>query len=319
MAYDIAHDTGTPADEARKLLDTAERLLPLIREQKTAAAEILACFDQIETRLSALEEEGVDVRAELGRWEALQRALQARAHWLVPAMASWPAARQQAQAQPERWWWYLDETVAASRRGIWLRRFAKAAAVVAIAVLAVLLLRHFFPTDPQVAAANDRILQAQLHTSKGEWADAFTFYEQATHFTPNDPLLYIWLGVLSEQMEQAEAAPAWYDKARAIINDPTHFYIERAAIYLQINQTSAGERDARAALALNDQSSHAYFVLGGALEMEKRTDEALKAYDQAANLAEKDDPNLTALARVRMGFLLQAQQIQAMEGPTATP
>ena len=154
---------------------------------------------------------------------------------------------------------------------------------------------------------------------EGDWAGAFASYEQAAQFTPDDPGLYLWLGVLSEQLDQPDAAASWYDKARPLINDAVRFYVERAFIYVQANRAADGERDARAALVLNNQSAEAHYVLAGALEMQKRTTEAVEAYNLAANLAEPNDPNLTALARVRLGLLLQSAPFQDMQLPSPTP
>lgn len=319
MAHDIVRENSTPADQVRQLLDQAERTLPMLRAQGTAASALLTTFDQLWAQLPALEQNGMDLRAERGRWEALQRALRARTRWVVPAIAAWDVARQQAQAEPARWWWYLDQTLMAERRRTWRRRLTIVGAVTVLGVVTLLLLRHFFPQDPNVAAAEAHRQQAEHYIQVEDWAGAFTQYEQAIHLTPAEPDLLIWLGVLREQMGEPQAAEPWYDQARLLIADPVRFYVERAFIYLQIQRAAEGERDARAALALNDRSPQAYYVLANAAEMQERLDEAIEAYKRTAVLADEDDPNLAALARVRMAMLLQAAQMQSMQPPSPTP
>jgi len=319
MAHDIAHDTNTPADEVRRLLDTAEGLLPLMRERTSAVSQLLGIFDQLDARIPTLEQQGVDLRGERGRWEALQRGLRSRARWAVSAITSWPAARQQAQPQPEQWWWRLDETLAAERRRAWLRGAVIVLLVVTVGVVGTRLFRFYFPVDPNVAAANDRRLQAERHVREGDWAGAFSMYEQATQFAPDDPMLYLWLGVLSEQMGRPEQAEPWYDKARPLLHDAVRFHVERGFVYLQANRAADGEREARTALDLDNQSAVGYYVLASALEMQKQTDAAIEAYKMAASLAEGNDPDLTALARVHMGLLLQSAPFEDLRMLTPTP
>ncbi len=317
MAHDIVHATETPADQVRKALDQAERALPLLRTEEAAALDLLRTLDQIWAFLPALEREGVDVRAELGRWEALQRAVRARASVIAVRIGAWTAARQQAQAVPERWWWYLDAAHAAARRRLWLRRTGAAAALILVVVALVMFLRARFPVDPNVAAAQDRRLQAERHVANGEWAAALEQFGQAAAFTPNDPEVLIWQGVASEQMGQ-EAEP-FYAQAQALLGDPVRFYIERGFIRLQANQPLESERDAQAALALDAGSAQAAYVLAGALEMQRRLAEAIEAYNRTAVLADETDASLAAAARLRMGMLLQSEQIQSMQPPTPAP
>lgn len=319
MAYDIVHDTNTPADEVRRLLDSAEGLLPLMRGRPSVVSQLLEMFDQLDARIPALEQQGVDMRGEQGRWEALQRALRTRARWAVSAIDSWPAARQQTQPQPGQWWWRLDETLAAERRRAWLRGAAMVLLIVTVGFVAVRIFRIYFPVDPNVAAANDRRLQAERHVREGDWAGAFAMYEQATQFAPDDPMLYLWLGVLSEQMGQPEQAEPWYEKARPLLHDAARFHVERGFFYLQANRPADGEREARAALALDDQSAVGYYVLASALEMQKQTDAAIEAYKMTASLAEGKDADLTALARVHMGLLLQSAPFEDLNALTPTP
>ena len=306
MAHDIVRDNFTPADQVRQLIDQAERTMPMIRTQAAVAATLLATFDQLWALLPALQQEGVDLRAEAGRWEAVQRSLRSRSRWMVSAIGDWDAARSQAQAEPARWWWYLDRTVAAERRRAWRRGLAMAAAVVIVGIVAALLLRRFFPVDPNVAAVEAYRQEAEHYLQQEDWAGAYAQYEQAARLMPTDSELMTWLGVLQEQMGDAQAAELWYDRARPLVSDDVFFYLQRAIVFLQIQRPAAGERDARAALALNDQSPQAYYVLAGAMELDERNNEAIAAYQRAAELADPNDPNLAAMARMRMAMLLQA-------------
>ena len=46
MAHDIVRENSTPADQVRQLLDQAERTLPMLRAQGTAASALLRACDE---------------------------------------------------------------------------------------------------------------------------------------------------------------------------------------------------------------------------------------------------------------------------------
>lgn len=319
MAHDIRRDIGTPAEDLRRLLGQAERLLPDLRSHPEATPELLVTLDQIAALFGELEAQGMDLRPERGRWEGLQRAVHNRIGFVVRSVPDWDTARQHAQATPDRPWWYLDQTLAAARRRNRQRLILTAVAAVALLALAIVVWRVLFPVDPAVAAAQRAMEIAQRHIRLQEWEAAYTSYEEAAQATPNDAVPFIWLGVVKEQLGDSQAAADHFMQAAGLSADAVRYHVEKSFAYNQIGQYVQAEAEARAALAVDPNSPHAHYVLAGALEQQNQIEAALEEFDIASQLAEPIDANLSALARIRLATLLQAAPFREMTEPTTVP
>ncbi len=319
MAHDIRRETGTPAEELRQLLDQSERLLPDLRSSAGATPQLLANLDRIAVLFAELEAQGMDLRPERGRWEGLQRAVNNRIGFVVRSLPDWDAARQQAQATPDRPWWYLDRTLAATRRRSRQRLLLTVAAVVAVIALLIVVWRALFPVDPAVAAAQRAMEMAQRHVRLQEWEAAYASFTEAAQATPSDAIPFIWLGILEEQLGDASAAAGHFTQAEQLLGHPVRFRVEKSFAYNQVGRYPEAETEARAAVALDPNSPHAHYVLAGALEQQDKIDDALLEFDLASQLAEQVDANLAALARIRLATLMQAAPFREAAAPTAVP
>lgn len=319
MAHDIRRDTGTPAETLRRLLDRAERLLPDLRTNPAAASELLTAMDEITALFATLEGQGMDLRPERGRWEGLQRAVNNRIGYVVRGIPDWDRARQAAQAIPDRPWWYLDQTLAATRRRNRRRTLVAAGAGIAALALIVIAWRLLFPVDPAVAAAQRAMELGQRYVRLHEWEAAYASYVEAAQATPDDAIPVIWLGVLKEQLGDRAGAAAYFEQAAQLLPDPVRLQVEKSFAYNQIGQYVEAEAAARAALAIDPNSPHAHYVLAGALERQHQIEAALAEFDLASQLAEKVDANLAALARIRLATLMQTAPLLPADEPTATP
>jgi tetratricopeptide (TPR) repeat protein len=319
MAHDIRRDTGTPAEELRRSLDQAERLLPDLRNNPAAATELLTTMDRIASLFAGLEAEGMDVRPERGRWDGLQRAVTNRIAYVVRSVPDWDAARREAQATPDRPWWYLDRTLAATRSRNRRRALVTVVAASALVALLVFAWRTLFPVDPAVAAAQQAMELGQRHVRLQAWEAAYASYTEAAQATPNDAIPFIWLGVLKAELGDAEGAAAHFAQAERLQPDPVRFHVEKSFAYNQIDRYVEAEAEARAALAIDPNSPHAHYVLAGALEQQDKIDAALEEFDIASQLAEQVDANLAALARIRLATLMQAAPFREATEPTPAP
>lgn len=319
MAHDIDRGTGTPAEELRRLLAQAEQRLPDLRSDPAAAAELLATLDRIAVLFGELEAQGMDLRPERGRWEGLQRAVDNRIGYVVRSVPDWDAARRQAQATPDRPWWYLDQTLAATRRRNRRRALVTAVGVVALVALLVVAWRTFFPVDPAVAAAQQAMEMGQRHVRLQEWEAAYASFTEAAQATPTDAIPFIWLGVVQEELGDNRAAAVHFAQAEQLLTDPVRFRVEKSFAYNQVGRFVQAEEEARAALAIDPKSPHAHYVLAGALEQQDKIEQAIEEFDIASQLAEKVDANLSALARIRLATLMQAAPFRDAAEPTATP
>ncbi len=124
-------------------------------------------------------------------------------------------------------------------------------------------------------------------------------------------------GVVAEVLGDPAAAEQSWQQARSLLQgDEAQFLTERGQSYLRAQQTAKAIDDLQAAIVLDPASARAHLVLGGALDAEGRYQEAMRAYEQASELADAaDNAELTVMARSQMANLLQ--RLQAM--PPSTP
>jgi len=308
MVKVLVEEKITPADELRNLLSECERALGKLRGAGDAALGILHGLDRISELLPQLEARGVDLRAEQARLDTLQAQLHRKARALLRelrASGGLAAARQAVQPDSARWWWYLDGEVRAARRRSLRRLLLSLVVLAALLAAAVLLYQRFLAPDPLTAQVQRLAFEAERLLEGGDYASALAHFEEAQALRPDDVELLLWRGVLYERTGRDEEAAAAFAAARAL-SDAVGFHTARGQIYVRLWQGEKALAEAQALLEADPQSPGGYYLLGNAYEIQDRVAEALAAYGRASQLAEeRKEIELTALARVRMAFLLQ--------------
>jgi tetratricopeptide (TPR) repeat protein len=191
---------------------------------------------------------------------------------------------------------------------------------VAAGLLAVLLLlfavyQLFLAPDPATRERLRRQQAAESLAVEGNLAGALSEVEEALTIAPGDPSLLTLKGTLQQGLGQSQRAEETFAAAEAAFGEREVFLLARGQAYLIANQAPAALADAQALLALDPQSAPGYMLLGRAQEWLENYPEAIAAYQQAATLAEaQGDFQLTGLARVNMGMLMQRLRIQSGEG-----
>lgn len=312
MAISPKSEWVTPADELRQLLSRSEDGLIKL-SGPASAAELYDGLDQIAHLLPQFEASGGDVRAEKARWQGLQERLLARGPQVLRAWGGvdgLAAARQARNPAAGRWWWWLDQQLA-QRRQRTLRR-AAAIALAAIAVIAVVgfVLSRLFPVDPAVRAAYRLQLEAESMLGVGDLAAGAQLLRRALEAVPDDPNLLILYGAVADaQGDPVAAGQAWQQAQELLGGAEAPFLAERGLAFLRLQQPDRAIGDLEAAIALDPTSARNQLLLGSALEMAGRLQEAIAAYEQAAALAETaGNAELVATARVQMANLLQRIQ-----------
>ena len=322
MARALAPTSHTPADEMRDLLDSAERRLTNLRGTGKDVVQLLDWLDRIAVLAAQAEIDGADLRPELGRLQTIEARLRERAALIVrEAGAELHRARLEAEATPDRWWWYVDEIAAAA----W-RRQLRRLGLVALGIAGVVFVIWFvfyvlYPEDPKVAAVQRLQGVAERSLNKGDLPGALAAYEEAVQTDPEDPSLVIWIGVLQEQLGQKEISVQKFNEAETMFGDHLRFLLERGRAYAILGLNDAALADFDAAVALNPESAEGQLLRGGILEAQGKVDEALAAYELASSAAQENQPELAAVARMRLGTLLQrgAALPATTPTPTATP
>jgi tetratricopeptide (TPR) repeat protein len=326
MAQTVQRGQVTPADELRDLLETDEKRVANVRGSGEGAVKLLNELDRIAELWPELEAQGVDLRPEAGRWETLQASVQRNATGLVAELQRCGGIRSiRKEVHPEGTdapWWHLDEYVTQSRRKRVRRTVTIAVAVVVVVLAAWFLFQKLFPVDPKVAGSVRRVSQGdQLAQQNNDWAGALAEFQAAAALTPADYDVWLRVGVAEEQLGNTQAAQDAYAKARSLLPSELEFHKARAFAYLLFDLVDQGDRDIQAALAIKNDDAQAWYQAATVYDNRGQISEAVDALQKASTYAEKTGQDqLTALARYRMGMLMQRMNLpQGTAEPTVTP
>ncbi len=326
MARALREEQLTPADELRQLLTDSEKLIGGSLDQPGHAVQLLENMDRIAELWPRLEQGGADLRPEAGRWESLQGMVHRQAARISRASCGLRAARRakhlEERTGPDqpRWWWYLDQEVHRRQGRSLLRAGLTAAVIVAVLVAASLLIRMLFPVDPKVTAAAAAVLDGQAKIQNGnDLAGAIADFRRATTVAPSEPDGWVWLGGSLKKQGDAEGARQAFQHARALYGTDLDFYLARIPVYYALQMLPEAQADVDAALAIDPQNPQAYYYEATLLEAEGTDNQAVEALQKAGDCgAARGQAEITAMARLRLGVLLQQMQV----GPyvsTSTP
>jgi tetratricopeptide (TPR) repeat protein len=274
-------------------------------DRASDATRLLRLLDHVANELERLEQRGVDLRAERGRLEGVLMQLRRREKALVTQMGPLMAKQRPADA---RWWWYLDEQVAAGRRRA-LKRGA-GTLLVGLGVLTVLYLLYdrFLALPQPVRQANTHFFQGEQSAVEGNPTRAIESFETVTALDPGYVEAHLWLGVLYHSTREPEKAEAAFEQARVLFETEAEFLFQRGLVYLTVNDVTAAEQDARAVIDLAPDRPEAYFLLGSVAEQIGDLELASASFQRTSELAEETRQlELQATARLRLANVLQRQ------------
>lgn len=310
MAISVDSGSTSPIDLMRDLLLRAEKRVVALAEGG-GAPELYAWLDEIAASWPVLIASGADLRGEKARWQSLQGEVSARAGAVLRAWQSaggLPAARLAANPNADNWWWWLDQQTAAQRS----RRRKRAALIAAIAVVVLIVasqaLRVLLPVDPVVRDVYRLRESARRALEAGDTAGALANYREAVGRSPNDPQLLVMEGVLAEQLGELDAAASAFDAARAASPSDAAYHVERGFAYLEAFVPEKALAEGLQAVEASPEDGRAWMLVGAARERSGDLAGALDAYTQASTVAADSDPEITAVARMRMAGIMQSMQ-----------
>jgi tetratricopeptide (TPR) repeat protein len=312
----------TPADELRELLTLSEKRVANLRGSGTAALDLLRHMDRVATLWPQLEANGLDLKPEAGRWSTIQAGLRRQAPIVLKELAAFGGAatvrQREHPAGTENWWWHLDKEVRERNRRQ-LARTGLTLSIVAVAGVGIwLLLRILLPVDP-VLRETMRALDAgdALVQQEGDAAGALVQYRRAAESNPQDSETWLRIGAVLEMQGDAPGAAEAFEHAETIIGDPARYRLARGGAYFVLGMLEQAERELLTAIDLKPTDPYAYYYLASVHEQRGQGAEAIAALEKTAQYAEEQgEAQLIAMARFRMGMIMQAQQGFQ---PTVTP
>jgi tetratricopeptide (TPR) repeat protein len=264
---------------------------------------LLRLLDQVADELEFMERRGADLRAERGRFETVLNQLRRRERALVAQVGTDMAAQRPPNA---RWWWYLNEKVAADRKRLFRR-------VVGVMLIALILLSlgylgydRFLALPPHVRQADAHLFEGESAVNQGDLTHAIAEFEKAVALDPTRFEAHLWLGVLHKTTGNLEKAARSFEKAQTLLGSGPEFLLQRGLLYLTLNDLDAANRDATAAVELAPGRPEGFFLRGNAAEQAGDLELALASFQQAVVLAESTGHTaLLAMAQVRIADVLQ--------------
>jgi tetratricopeptide (TPR) repeat protein len=307
----------TQADELRSQLDELEaRVGRLGYGLGKDALTIPALFDSVTTSLASFKARGQHMRAEETRLGTVSARLSQKANVFLREIGGADVledARPAYQPDPEHWWWFLDQVAAERRRASLWRLLKMVIGVMAVLLLLFALYQRFLAPDPITRERLRHQYSAENLAMQGDVAGALSEAEQALAIAPDDPALLVLKGVLQQRLEEDTSVETFAAAERAFKDDEA-FLLARAQAYLLVDQPEAALSDARSAIEVNPGSAAGYMALGRAYEQLEDYPEAILAYEQVIDLAEKQgDFQLSGMARINAGLLRQRLQTQPIE------
>ena len=307
----------TPADELRELLDRAERRLANVNSANADQVfELFEWLDQISQLVAELEAAGVDLRPERTRLESIEGVLRRKSGAVVRKVGfALPKRREELKPDESRWWWWLDRIVLERTRQRVRRAAITLAILIVVGAVGYFALTRLLPSNPQVAKAQGFQLAGENMVQSGDWAGAEQQFAEALKYTPDDPLLWVWLGAVREKRGNQSGAKEAFAKARELSSSELDYYLAKGQVYTQIGDAKKALAEAQKAVKIAPDSARAHFILASALELTGKRYDAIQEFQKAADLASDKDPQLVVLARMRMGMLMQ---MPGMPAPTGT-
>jgi tetratricopeptide (TPR) repeat protein len=257
------------------------------------------------------------------RWLDLQTRLGARATQLVKIarpLGGFAALR--ADNPPAVGsWWRLDELVAADRKRNWTRWLVTALVVCAVLAVAAFVYQQWLAPSPEVVLAVSAVNDVEQMAFEQKWDEAFTLAEKTLQEVPDNPDLLVWAGVLAERRGDTAEAAGYLARAQQVLADPLRYQLALSMRRLQASDVDGAEAAAQAALSINPNEPQAVFLLANVAELRNQPQEALDLYQKTADLAEDTNPQLTVVAKMRFGMLLQQMNYSfgTTPPPEATP
>ena len=316
MARSIPKQTRTQVDELRDLLENSYKSAVNIRGVGAASAcDLLYDLDRIHDLIPQLEAQGADLRAELGRWEEVQGAVRRHADAVRSELAPLGGLKTLREALPsppspeERWWWWMDVSARQQLRRRVLVTIAVMAGVLAVLLSGYWAFNHFFPVDPQVAAAYEHKSNADNLVLEGKLQEAVTELEAAYQATPDDPDILSMLAALYDLTDQEEKA---LPLLRKLYDDypPSIVDSNLAQAYVAAGVAEKALPLALQAIEEDPANPQGYLMAGMVYESQGNVKAAMDAYQKAADVANAaKDYQTEAFAKMRLATLLQKPQL----------
>ncbi len=298
-------------DNLRKMIEQYKNYVVNIGYPVREIIKMFTLRDQIERLLLNLRKRGTDLETDRVRLESFDNIIRKKMKMLyrkLTASISLLPFREERKVPRSHWWWYLDELIKEEKdrtRKRWLIR----GAIAAIALLTgYMILTKVVPQPKQSVIYQEK---ANRLLAEGKVDEAINIYTKVQDLDPDNGTVLLMLGVIYEDKGLLDRANDYFEHAERLSSQEIDFYNSRGMVYFQMGKLDKAVLDTKKALEIDPNSALSHFLLGNVYEMENKITEAILEYQIVSDLDQS--PQLTVMARVKMGMIMQRGPLLAFE------
>ncbi len=297
------------------------RLGKLEAETGKQAEAVLHDLDEITDRFADLKDQERLLAVERDQFQYLQSRLRKNMPLALHELGG-PAGLQRLRAErnPDRsrWWWFLDEEIAAKRRKGLKGTLTLSTIVFAVVAVLILVYQFFLAPDPALMSAIRYKNDAYTQLTEGKIEQALQSVDQALTNQPDDPELMIFKGLLLQKLEEdPQQVTDLFNQAEQALGSQEQFLLTRARLNLQVGNIEMGLADAQTVIQSDPASALGHYYAGMAYETLGSAEKALGEYESGYKLADQQGQTELA-ATIRVAYAMLGQSVQVMP-PTETP
>lgn len=298
-------------DNLRKMIEEYKDYVVNINFLNQDILKMLILRDEIEDLLLNLEKRGTDLEADkirLETFDTIIRKTMKMVYRKLSASVNPLPYREERKIPRSHWWWYLDELLKEKRaraRKRWLLKGGTAA----VALLAVYIILTKVVPQPRQSVIYQG--EADRLYEQGKLDEAIDVYKKAQDLEPDNSTIPLMLGMIYQDQELLVTANHYFERARLLFSRKIDFYNSRGMAYFQKGNSEKAILDVKKALEIDSNSAFSHFLLGNIYELENKITEAIVEYQIVSDLAQ--DPQLTVMARFKMGMIMQRLPLRALE------
>lgn len=319
MAHSIESHASSPVAQLRQDLAELEKLL--VKVNAGHVVRTLELLDLCSETLHELRSQGVDLKGEEGLWSGFEHKLQESAGQFVKAAKPHGglAALRADRPHSTGFWWHLDDTYQAQNRRHVFRALRWVGIVVGIVAAVYLVLEYVVPPDETTVLVTSVVYELEAQVEAQDYQAALDLIEANLEAAQRSDELLIWAGVLEEQLDNPEAAVAYFEEAFANPDlPPTRVWATIGTNRLRLGDLEGAECSGQAALELDAEFPQGYFLIASVAEAMGNAARAVEYFNLTADHAYDKEPQMAVIARVRLGYLMQSPTIIGNATETGT-
>jgi len=301
-----------------ELLDQVDTYLTrLERGYPTEPVKILTLLDEVQAKLDEAEKQGISKIAEKSHFDYIIARVKKDALKLFRLLGGHSALqilRDEHKPAQSAWWWFLDQWLAEQAKKNLKKNLTIFLGIVGVLIILGLVYQFFLAPDPATQAAYNAQTDAQREIGEGKLDVALQSVDKGLQAKPGSPELLLLKAVILEKLGQNAQAQDLFTQVEQLLGNREQFLQARSLLNLQIGDAQAAKNDSTELIQINPQSAEGYYYLGQSNQALGDLQSALANFQKASDLAQSQNkPELVAMVRVNMAYLIQSMGGQSIE------